>query len=284
MDWVWIILIGFAGGLAGGMLGIGGSTVMIPCLTLLFGPRHQHLHQAVGMIVTFFVVSAAVIEHRRARAIMAPVVWAMLPWAAVCVILGVWASEWSVFRGGGQVYLASVFGVLLAYIVVDDLLKLVKGDALRERTDAFLQAQDRGDKPRRSLFGDAANRWRAWLIGVAAGFLGGLTGVGGGFIAVPLQRKLLGLPLRNAIANSAACIVALSVIGAAYKNYALVHAHGYPLTVPLRLALMLIPTAVMGSLIGSRLTHILPVRVVHAVFIAFLAVAAVRLMVFPWQE
>ena len=46
-------------------------------------------------------------------------------------------------------------------------------------------------------------------------------GVGGGVVAVPLQRRFLGVGLRSAIANSATLIVLLSVVGATAKNLAL---------------------------------------------------------------
>ena len=268
MELVWMLLIGLGGGLAGGLLGIGGSMVMIPLMTLLFGPR-QHLHQAAAMIVNFFVGTPAVFQHLRARAVMGDVVKQMVPAAVICVVFGVLASEIPVFRGEGQAYLTGVFGLFLLGVVADDIrreLTFRSEGALPEQTD-----------------GEPRARRGAWIVGVPAGFLGGLLGVGGGFVAVPLQRRLLGLPLRNAIANSAATIMALSVIGAGFKNYALATEHGYQLWDSLRLALMLIPGAVLGSLIGSRLTHVLPVRIVHRVFTIFLLIAAGRMVLYAFQ-
>ena len=260
-----MLLIGLGGGLAGGLLGIGGSMVMIPLMTLLFGPR-QHLHQAAAMIVNFFVGAPAVFQHLRARAVMGIVVRQMGPAAAICVILGVLTSELPIFRGDGTVYLTGLFGLFLLSVAADDIRK-----GLGRRNAGRTAGEISGKGPvRRS----------AWIVGVPAGFLGGLLGVGGGFIAVPLQRRLLGLPLRNAIANSAAMIVALSAIGAATKNYALVTEHGHHLWDSVRLALMLVPGAVVGSLIGSRLTHVLPVRIVHGVFTVFLLIAAGRMVLY----
>lgn len=265
MELVWLFLIGLGGGLSGGLLGIGGSVVMIPLMTLLFGPR-QHLHQAVAMIVNFFVGTPAAIQHLRARAVMGNVVRQMVPTAAACVILGVLASELPIFAGDRTIYLTGAFGLFLFGVAVDDVRKTLgwgKGPQALDRT---------GD--------EQPTRRGAWIVGVPAGFFGGLLGVGGGFIAVPLQRRLLGVPLRNAIANSAATIVALSAIGASFKNYALVTGHGHPLWDTLRLALMLIPGAVVGSWVGSRLTHVLPVRIVHGVFTVFLLIAAGRMMLY----
>ena len=262
-----MFLIGLGGGLAGGLLGIGGSMVMIPLMTVLFGPR-QHLYQAAAMIVNFFVGAPAVFHHLRARAVMGVVVRQMVPAAALCVILGVLTSELPIFRGDRTKYLTGMFGLFLLSVAAADIRKGLGRQP--GRTDD----ETGGQRPvRRS----------AWIVGVPAGFLGGLLGVGGGFIAVPLQRRLLGLPLRNAIANSAATIVALSAIGASLKNYTLVTEQGEPLWDSVRLALMLIPGAVAGSLIGSRLTHILPVRTVHAVFTVFLLIAAGRMILYALE-
>ncbi|MCP4593922.1 MAG: sulfite exporter TauE/SafE family protein [bacterium] len=265
MDLVWMLLIGLGGGLAGGLLGIGGSIVMIPLMTLLFGPR-QHLHQAVAMIVNFFVGAPAVFQHLRVRAVMPEVIKQMIPAAAVCVIVGVLVSELSIFTGERRIYLTGVFGLFLLGVAGADLRKSIfagrNGRSSPSPQDALPVTR------------------RAWMVGVPAGFLGGLLGVGGGFIAVPLQQRLLNLPLRNAIANSAATIVVLSAIGASFKNTALVVEHGVALWESVRLALMLIPGAILGSLIGARLTHVLPVRIVHAVFLVFLTLAAVRMLTY----
>ena len=70
-----LIALGLVAGGSGGLLGIGGSLVMIPGMILLFGAEGrqagqdpQHLYQAAAMIVNFFVVLPAVVRHSQARA------------------------------------------------------------------------------------------------------------------------------------------------------------------------------------------------------------------------
>ena len=87
-----------------------------------------------------------------------------------------------------------------------------------------------------------------------------------------------GPPIRQAIANSAAVIIATAGIGAIVKNYAYmtdsdVTQSGSPLV----LALALIPSAIIGSLIGSRMTHRLPVQAIRIAFVGLMLVAAIRL-------
>ena len=263
--WVLVIcsVVGLAAGLLGGMLGIGGSIIMIPALTEVFGPR-QHLYQAACMIVNFFVVVPAFYQHVRAKAVMGAVVRRMAPVAVAAVAIGVVLSELPVFRSGGQAYLMMVFGLFLAYAGVQNLMRLI--DRLREGKHAVTRTM--------------ASPWKVALgAGVPMGIVGGLLGVGGGIVAVPVQNRMLGIPLRNAIANSATTIIALSFIGAIAKNYALATQHPtYTLGMSFSIAAILIPSAIVGSLIGGRLTHVLPVNVVRIVLVILLFIAAGRMV------
>ena len=91
-------MIGLLCGLTGGLLGIGGSIVMIPAVTELLGPD-QHLYQAAAMILTFFVATPAVLQHARAGAIQAATVRRIIPPALVAVVAGVALSELPLFAG-----------------------------------------------------------------------------------------------------------------------------------------------------------------------------------------
>ena len=111
-------------------------------------------------------------------------------------------------------------------------------------------------------------------VGLVMGVFAGLLGVGGGAICVPIQQVALKVPLRRAIANSAATIPFASLVGAIHKNLTLA-GHGVAISDSLLLAAMLIPTAIVGSYFGGRLTHVLPRRVLRIIFIFFLATVAI---------
>jgi len=262
---VLLAVVGLAAGLLGGLLGIGGSIVMIPCMReLLHGQTHgnQHLYQAAAMIVNFFVVCPAVYQHVRARAIIWPVVTWLAPAACVSVLGGVMLSELEVFRHAGEVYLAGVFGLFLFYVAGINFHRL-----LGSRHALAIERWE----PERTL------RAGPLVVGVTVGLVAGLLGVGGGIVSVPLQQRLLRIPLRIAIAIAAVTIIPLSVIGACLKNQQLVAHHGFELRESLFLAAILIPTAIAGGFVGGRLTHSLPLRVIRAAFAVLMLVAALRM-------
>jgi uncharacterized membrane protein YfcA len=55
--------------------------------------------------------------------------------------------------------------------------------------------------------------WLLALIGVAAGALSGLLGIGGGILMVPAFSTLVGLPLKETIATSLACVGVFAIPG-----------------------------------------------------------------------
>ncbi len=275
----WLIGIGLVAGMLGGLLGIGGSIVMIPAMTELLGTR-QHVYQAAALVVNFFVAVPAVVQHVRVQAVDWQWVSRLLPWAVAASIGGVVCSELPTFRGDGALYLTGVFGLFLFYVASRDVRRMLVGRSHQNRPGPTSETD-----PTNEMHAEQSGSGHlAMWVAVPTGFISGLLGVGGGVLAVPLQRRILGLPLRIAIANSAAMIVGLSLVGTAFKQYAMVTNHPDKAWLEsLTIALCLIPTAIVGSWIGSRLTHLLPVRAVRVAFIALLLVAGLRMGYRAWS-
>lgn len=262
-DYIMLLPIGLLAGACGGLLGIGGSVVMIPAMCLLAGPQQQHLYQAVALIVNFFVVAPAVIRHRQAGATLRPVTRLMVPGAMVGVVAGVYLSDLPVFHDQGQGYLQIGFAAFLGYAFVQNLLRL--------------RSRRRGVQRSAS---DAARLSKAAivaLVGIPTGLVGGLLGVGGGLVAVPAQQAVLNLRLPTAIANSATTILCSSVVGAVLKN-AHLSQHGFSWRQAIFMSLCLIPTATIGAWYAAAKVHRWPVRVIRAIFAVLLLYCGVRLL------
>lgn len=263
MEYLWLTLIGLAAGASGGLLGIGGSTVMIPGMVMLLGPQQQHLYQASAMIVNFFVVGPAVLRHVQAQATLRPLTRWMVPSATLGAIFGVVLSENRMFRGAGQGWLQLGFAAFLIYIVIYNLARISSAKRMPPMSEI-----------------EAAKLSKLKIIsivGLPAGILGGLLGIGGGLVAVPAQQIALRVPLTNAIANSASTILWSSVAGAIVKNARLAE-HGFTIWQSFLLAALLAPTAIIGSYYTADKVHKWPVNVIRMAFVAILIYCAFRLV------
>ncbi len=261
MGFVMLILIGLITGVVGALLGLGGSIILIPALNQIFGPR-QHLHQACAMILNFVVVTAAVYGHRKAGVLRPDILKSTIP-AAICgVIVGVELSEMRLFEGEQQRILTGLFGMFLLCAAGFNLKR-----ALRPSVAVGDEAPPAAAVP----------FWKAILfVGAPTGLLSGLLGVGGGIIAVPAQQIFLRVGLRQAIGNSAATICGLSLVGAFTKNYHWWVSHDGDPFAPLSIALFVVPGAVLGGLVGSKLTHVLPTRWIGGSLALVLVITGVR--------
>src|SRR5215470_17079660 len=96
------------------------------------------------------------------------------------------------------------------------------------------------------------------LASAATGFLGSLTGLGGGFIVVPLLTLGFGVDLRYAIGASLVCIIATST-GAAARYVR----EGFS---NIRIGMFLEVATSLGAVIGAWIAPALPSRVIGGFF------------------
>ena len=261
MEYLILAVIGIVMGLFGGLLGIGGSVVMIPALVFAFG-ENQHLYQASAMICNFFVGVSAVVAHKKADVLMAGVIKWLVPAAAFGIIIGVAISNSSAFARGNSYLLARLFGLFTIYVVVYNCLMFRKGRGGADGLDISEVKHSAG---------------LTILCGLMTGTLAGLLGIGGGVICVPAQQFFLKMPLKRAISNSAATIASIALIGALYKN-ATLSQHSIEVAESLKIAMVVIPGAIVGAFLGGRWMHKLPANVVRVVFILLAAVATYKLL------
>lgn len=271
-----IALIGFIAGTLGGLLGVGGSVITIPGLAILFGTgENQHLYQAAAMTANLAVAIPAARRHRKADALTPSVLKWMLPLAVIGIVIGVFASNLSIFKDeAGGLWLGRILAVFLVYVVIVNIRKLL---------------HLRAGKPRNHMDNAKVTPSRSGSAGGVMGLAAGLLGIGGGALAVPLQQMLTKIPLRNAIANSSFVMVFSAGIGALLK-LATLNQH-YPTTLDAEpawqvagmLALILAPTAIIGASLGAKLTHTLPVHYVRFAFVMLMIVAAFKMAAIPIQ-
>lgn len=112
---------------------------------------------------------------------------------------------------------------------------------------------------------------RTIVVGVAAGFLSGLFGVGGGILMVPALVLLLGMEQRRAHATSLTAILPIAVSGTV--GYAVEGSIDWPVA-----AALTVGAAGLGAVIGTHLLHVVPRRALAFCFAGVLALTAARLV------
>lgn len=112
-------------------------------------------------------------------------------------------------------------------------------------------------------------------IGLIAGTLGGLLGVGGGIVMVPAFIRFLGLPASQAIATSITVIVFIA-FSAALKH----HHQG---STQWKIVGLVFVTSVIGAWLGAALTDQVPERALRLGFAAFLMIVSVDMAVRAWR-
>jgi len=256
---IMIVGIGLAAGVLGGLLGIGGSIVMIPLLAVVFHDStgsKQQLFQAAAMAVNVVVSAPAAIHHKKAGTVRFDVFKVMLPAVIITIVLGVLVSN-----NSSGLTLKRIFAVFLLYVSVINIIKIY-----RKITDQY-------GVP------DRATPLRTGSIGSLMGFVAGLLGIGGGVLAVPLMQTVARLPLKQCIGTSSAIMAIASIVGATFKISTLgsVEDGQFAPHDALLIAAILTPTAFIGGWFGATLTHKLPLEVVRGIFAMALLLAAWRM-------
>lgn len=111
------------------------------------------------------------------------------------------------------------------------------------------------------------------VIGIAAGALSGIVGVGGGIIIVPALVLLLGFSQKHAQGTTLAMLVMPVGVFAAVTYFK----HGY---VNLRAALWIALGFLVGAAISSHFAVKLPENAIARIFGGLLLVVAAKLLIF----
>lgn len=261
-----VAAIGLLAGILGGLAGVGGSVFILPALHIVFSPlifgepadlQIHHLYMAAGMTVNFAVSLPAALRHHRQGAVRVPLLRTLIPVTSLAGVGGVYLSNF--FHG-------ETLRLLLAFFLI-----------LYCTWNLSIIARPR----RRSASGqgrvETATPSRLAACGTATGILGGLLGLGGGFLLVPLLQLVCNLRLKQAIATSSAVLVVTAAISAILKLATLSQLGESVGKAAIYIA-CLAPTAVIGSLLGSRWLHVMPVTAVRTVMTFLILAAATKLI------
>jgi len=237
---------------------------MLPGLAIVLGfttpaRTEQHLYMAAAMAVNMLVALPAARRHHRAGAVRWDLYRVLLISMAIAMVAGVVLSN--ALRG---MLLKQLLAAFIASYCVFNIARLRGG-----RAGEADQALERTGRAR--LVG----------TGVVTGLVGGLLGLGGGVIMVPLLQMVCRVPLRGAIATTLTLMPVTALLGAGIKIGTL-PSHGLEIADAMVLIAALGPTAMLGGHLGASLSHALPIRAVRvAISVILIAVAARMAGVWP---
>jgi uncharacterized membrane protein YfcA len=179
------IAIGLVSGVLSGLFGVGGGIVMTPGLQVVLGAA-PIVALATPLPVILPTALTGALTYRKAGE------------------LDQRAAAWMIGPG----VLASIFGALLTDVVDTHLLLVVTAALLAYQAVSILRGSRRGHG---SQFEATPSMYVG--VGLVAGFVSGLLGIGGGLVIVPLLTGWLGMPLKRALGTSLLAIVALVIPG-----------------------------------------------------------------------
>ena len=239
MDWTAILGLLAAGALAGvlsSLFGIGGGIVLVPVLHYLLGFGWVEATQ-LSLVAIMAQGPTGVWQHARRGAVD----WRVALPLALAGLLGV------------------VIGDVLQPLVAVPWLKVLFA-ALMALAALRLAVPQPPVAPEAKPLGLAGLS----VLGLAAGIVAKLLGIGGGLVTVPVL-TLTGLPVHLAVGSS---LVPVSTNAAVASGQALAHGLDWLPAVPLALG------ALAGVPFGARLAHSLKEQGLRRVFAVGLVLAA----------
>ncbi len=238
-------LAGIATGIMSGTFGVGGAVISTPAIRALGCSAALAVGTTLPSILPGAVSGSW--RYRQGELIKWKVVAFTAPSGIVAAILGAWVSP----RVPGDGHILMVLTALLLMWSSINMIRAVKVDEAQVSESKFRNSQS----------------FLSSLTGVVAGGLSGLLGVGGGIVMVPLFRRWLGLPMRNAVATSLICVGAFAVPGTI--------THAIEGGIDWRYAIWLTIGVVVGAPFGSKMALKMSDRKLQRVFGLFLAAVAV---------
>ncbi len=253
-------MLGLGTGVLSGLFGVGGGVISQPGMRLLGLAPLTVIGTALPVIIPG--AASGAVRYVREGLILWPAVVATVPVGLAAAVVGSVASEH--VPGNGhllQLITAGLLG-LSSYRMGRVQPPAVAPDEPLAETDA---PEAPAGPPEHVEEVELVPRYA--VIGVVAGGLSGLLGIGGGVIMVPAFVQLAGIEVKAAIATSLVCVGAFAVPGTI--------THALQGHVDWRVALALVVGVVPGARIGAALTIRATDRRLRVTVASFLGVTAV---------
>ncbi|QEG23731.1 sulfite exporter TauE/SafE family protein [Mariniblastus fucicola] len=233
-----------------GLLGSGGSAIMVPILVYLVG-HDAKISIAESMAIVGAISAAGALPFARAK----QVDWPSVVLFGLPAMLGTFIGAW----------LGGMASDALQLIVFGLVLLLAAGFMIRKAFGKKSSTIEESVGAKRSI--DGTKGVLIFLEGSLVGVLTGFVGVGGGFLIVPALLILGKLPMRTAIGTSLVIIVMKSAVGFfKYQHYLSAH----DLSVDWSTIGIFVGVGLFGCFLGQQINSRLNQRGLTQAFAVFL--------------
>jgi len=218
------VAVGVLGGVLSGMFGIGGAVITTPAIRVLGATTFQAIGSTLPSILPSSISGS--LRYNRERFIRPRIVLITSAFGAPASVIG---SRLSHSVPGNGHWLMIATAVLVGFTAYRTAFPVVRADGTTGGLDVLRDEW-----------------WMLALIGVAAGALSGLLGIGGGILMVPAFSTWVGLPLKDTIATSLACVGVFAIPGTI--------THAFQGDIDWTFAIALAAGVIPGAHIGARFT------------------------------
>lgn len=239
------LVAGVVTGIMSGTFGVGGAVISTPAIRALGCSAALAVGTTLPSILPGAVTGSW--RYRQGELIRWRVIMSTAPAGVVSAVVGAWISP----RVPGDGHLLMVLTALLLMWSAINMIRVVAPKNLSDE----------------HVITEKSQNTLAILTGIFAGGLSGLLGLGGGIIMVPLFRRWLRLPIKNAVATSLICVGCFAIPGTI--------THALENGIDWRFALWLTAGVVVGAPLGSKMALKMSDKKLQRVFGLFLAVISV---------
>ena len=242
IDQLWLIPLGFAAGVLGSMIGLGGGVIIVPVLTFLGFPPTAAASNSLFAALSNAVAST--ISYSRQKRI-----------------------EYSLGLKLGLLSVpGTIFGAILSTDVAPDIFKILFGLVL-VASAAYIFLRKKFESKEKSI----SKQMIVFAIGASffAGIISAFFGIGGGTIFVPLMVVGIGMAMKRAAPTSQLILLFASLSGVITHSLL-----GHP---DFLQAGFLAIGSFIGGMVGARLSLDIKERYLQILISAVILIAAAKL-------
>ncbi|MGP9558089.1 sulfite exporter TauE/SafE family protein [Psychrobacter sp. AOP7-A1-24] len=263
MELIIFLVIGALAGFAAGLFGVGGGTIIVPLLFIVFTQMGYSpdniMHLALGTSLATIIVTSisSLMAHNKKGAVMWPVFKNLAPGLAIGCFLGAGIA--------GQIsglYLQLIVGVFLLWVA----FKMFRGGKKKIASSASSISNAHAalpSKPKQLAAGG--------VIGIASAIFG----IGGGSLTVPYLTRY-GVVMQKAVGTSAACGLPIAIAGAlGFMFFGMKQQVDVPNTIGFVHVYAFLGISIMSfftAKIGAKVAHILSPQLLKKCFAVLLTI------------